>query len=137
MESGHGRDSTGLAPVCHKKQANVQRPVPRLRQLRRAESTTGGRYFWWNLDKGQFGYRIRSYDGEFLVLDSNDERQVYAISANSGTNQMWNIYPEGDDYCVLLNVATGLALDSNHTDVYTQRPNNGPYQRWKFIEVAL
>ena len=100
-----------------------------------AEHTTGGPDFWWNLDEAQFGYRLRSFEGDLLVLDSNDERQVYAIRPNSGTNQMWNIYPEDDGYCVLLNVATGLALDSNPTDVYTQRPNDGPNQRWQFVAI--
>lgn len=96
---------------------------------------TGSIEFWWNLDKAQIGYRLRSSEGDVLVLDSNPERQVYAIRPNSGTYQMWNIYPEEDGYCVLLNVATGLALDSNYQDVYTQRPNDGPFQRWLFVAI--
>ena len=101
------------------------------------EHGTGGPDFWWNLDKVQFGYRLRSWKGDLLVLDSNDERQVYSIAPNSGTNQMWNIYPEDDGYYVLLNVATGLALDSNYSDVYTQQPNDGAYQRWQFIDFEF
>jgi hypothetical protein len=97
-----------------------------------ADHTLGGPDFWWFLDKAKWGYRLRTFQGDLRVLDSNHERQVFAIAANSGTYQMWNIYPEDDGFCVVVNLATGFALDSNSTDVYRQSPNDGPNQRWQF-----
>ncbi|HEX8645344.1 MAG TPA: RICIN domain-containing protein [Thermoleophilaceae bacterium] len=85
---------------------------------------TGGPFRWEDMEGGQnLGGR----------LDSNADRQVYAHSANEGAYQKWRLFPDGEGYWQLVNVATGLALDGTPEDIYTMAPNDGAYQRWRFI----
>jgi hypothetical protein len=68
------------------------------------------------------------------ALDSNAERQVYVVEQNGGAYQKWRFIQE-DDYWLLINLATGFALDGTTTDIYTMGPNDGSYQRWRLIQL--
>jgi hypothetical protein len=72
-------------------------------------------------------------DSGFGRLDSNRERQVYAHPPNDGGFQLWRPTPLADGYFLLVNRATGFALDGNNEDIYTHDVNDGNFQHWGFF----
>ena len=63
---------------------------------------------------------------------------VYTHPINSGGYQMWYEYTVSAGVVNLVNVATGLYLDSNYAgQVYTGAGNNGDYQKWTYVGPQL
>lgn len=72
-----------------------------------------------------------------FALDSNGNRQVYALPQNGGAYQKWVFQSKGNGYYTLLNDATGFALDSNGDgQAYALPSNGGSYQQWKVTSLG-
>jgi hypothetical protein len=86
--------------------------------------TTPGPFPWFDLENP---------NSNLGRLDSNHQRQVYAHQRNDDDFQVWQPTPMADGYFVLVNLATGFALDGNSGDIYTHDINSGNFQRWGFF----
>jgi hypothetical protein len=74
-------------------------------------------------------------DSDFGRLGSDAERRVYAHRLNDGEFQIWQLEPLTEGYFLLVNRATGLALDETNGDIYTNSPNFGDFQYWGFFRA--
>ena len=82
--------------------------------------------------------RIRSTSTGYRVDGAASSYYVNSYPVNTEASQMWYEYMVSGDVVHLVNVASGLALDSNDDGkVYILAGNAGDYQKWRKVGSKL
>lgn len=71
-----------------------------------------------------------------MVLDGNDNKDIYTHVVNDGNYQVWSVFANVDGTVYLKNAQTGFYLESDGTFIKANVPNKSDYQRW-FVNKQL
>jgi hypothetical protein len=96
-------------------------------------SVTDSQYCFRLKTLGPFPWsNVEDSDSDFGSLGSNRDHHVFAGRPSDGEFEIWRPELRAESFFVLVNRATGLALDGTNGNIYAERPNFGDFQQWGF-----